>query len=405
MRITVVGLVLALGAMSSSFAQKGVPSPSFVEESPNTVYARPDQIRVHRIDLRGDFQPADIANPYVYVQSMFLRWADDGTAGLSYFSFSGGRTIGDDVVVLGGLPDPGTGGYDTITPQACITELTFYLLSVDAGGGNLALNINFHPWNGLFSTAAGASIRIHSVSLTIPAVNGFGIFEVTVPISPALPVPKAFWIAFTPNATGTTINLANIGLLIGNSTPGNTSLLPGRGYFRATSPTTPVFTSVTGGSVFTGLPQGSFALSLRGSHNFVGQVELSALANRAKPGRPLYFEFDADNDGIEEALRRNLVDVEVTNDSGTPFTSRFTTYLDENGRFTIPVSSAVSQIKVRRWDNGLVAAYARPSTGWSADPCGPTVASATMTFGDVTGDGTIDDNDLLAVLFGFGSSE
>lgn len=60
---------------------------------------------------------------------------------------------------------------------------------------------------------------------------------------------------------------------------------------------------------------------------------------------------------------------------------------------------------MRRWDNGLVAAYARPSTGWSTDPFAPTVASATMTFGDVNGDGTIDDADLLAVLFGFGSSE
>jgi len=28
-----------------------------------------------------------------------------------------------------------------------------------------------------------------------------------------------------------------------------------------------------------------------------------------------------------------------------------------------------------------------------------------MTFGDVNGDGTIDDADLLTVLFGFGSSE
>lgn len=73
MRITVVGLVLALGAMSNMFAQKGISSSPFMEESPNTVYVRPDQIRVHRIDLRGDFQPAGGVNPYVYVQSMFVR--------------------------------------------------------------------------------------------------------------------------------------------------------------------------------------------------------------------------------------------------------------------------------------------------------------------------------------------
>jgi hypothetical protein len=37
--------------------------------------------------------------------------------------------------------------------------------------------------------------------------------------------------------------------------------------------------------------------------------------------------------------------------------------------------------------------------------CNPTVDSQTMTFGDVNGDGIIDDADLLTVLFGFGSSE
>ncbi len=88
-----------------------------------------------------------------------------------------------------------------------------------------------------------------------------------------------------------------------------------------------------------------------------------------------------------------------------PFTSRFTTYLDENGNFTIPVTAAISEVKLRRWDNGLVAVFARPTTGGASDPCSPTVASASMTFGDVNGDGVIDDADLLTVLFGFGSSE
>jgi hypothetical protein len=89
----------------------------------------------------------------------------------------------------------------------------------------------------------------------------------------------------------------------------------------------------------------------------------------------------------------------------TPFTSRFTTYLDENGRFTLPVSNEIASITVRRWDNGLKVTFDRPAGGWRTDPCSPTVASQTMTFGDVNGDGTIDDADLLTVLFGFGSSE
>ena len=58
-----------------------------------------------------------------------------------------------------------------------------------------------------------------------------------------------------------------------------------------------------------------------------------------------------------------------------------------------------------RWDNGLKVTFIRPAGGWSTDPCSPTVDTQQMTFGDVNGDGTIDDADLLTVLFGFGSSE
>ena len=343
---------------SAAFAQKAVSAPTLTEEGVRTVTftGRPT---VHRIDLRGDFQPAgSTPDPYVYLQTMFARWNDAGAYGLSFFSFTGGRTIGDDVVLLGGAPDPGQFGYDTSTPVACISEITFALLSTDAIGGTLELQLNIHPWNGLFGTAAGASIASGTFTLNIPPVQGFGIFLITVPVSPSLPVPKAFWVAATPTANST-INLANIGPLIANSTPGNVSMLPGRGYFRATSTTTPVFTNVTNGFVFTGLPQGSFYLAIRGTHNFAGTVDMSALNDRAKPSDPLAFEFDDDptgdpDDGIEEALRRNIVDVEVVNDSGpTSFTSRFTTYLDENGRFTLPVTNAIASITVRRWDNGL----------------------------------------------------
>ncbi len=61
----------------------------------------------------------------------------------------------------------------------------------------LISNIDIHPWNGLFGTAAGASIRTLSISLNLTAP---GLYEVTVPISPAQAVPKAFWVAFTPRA-------------------------------------------------------------------------------------------------------------------------------------------------------------------------------------------------------------
>ena len=162
--------------------------------------------------------------------------------------------------------------------------------------------------------------------------------------------------------------------------------------------------------MFTTAPQGSFYLAIGGTHNFAGTVDMGALSGRAKPSDPLAFELDDDpagdpDEGIEEALRRNIVDVEVVNDAATPFTSRFTTYLDENGRFTLPVTNGIASITVRRWDNGLKVTFNRPAGGWSTDVCNPTVESQQMTFGDVNGDGIIDDADLLAVLFGFGSSE
>ena len=333
---------------------------------------------------------------------------------MGFLSFAGGRTIGDDVVLLGGAPDPGQTGYDTTTSVACISEITLILLSADPVGGTLELNLSIHPWNGLGGTAAGASIASGTISLDIPeapANPGFILIPVVVSINPKLPVPKAFWVAATPNTLNSTINLGNIGPLVANSTPGNVSMLPGRGFFRAGAPP---FQNLGANNtfIFSTVPQGSFYLAIRGTHNFAGTVGMGALSDRAKPSDPLAFEFDDDptgdpDDGIVEALRRNIVDVEVVNDSDpqNPFTSRFTTYLDENGRFTLPVTNAIASITVRRWDNGLKVTFNRPAGGWSTDPCSPTVASQTMTFGDVNGDGIIDDADLLTVLFGFGSSE
>lgn len=393
-------------------AQRSIPNTGLTEVDVRIVYTT-KMPEIRRIDLRGDFQPAGSQpDPYIYLQTMFARWDDAGLYGLSFVPFTGGRTIGDDVVLLGGASDPGTVGYDTVTPRACASEITFALFTVDPIGGGLELRLDIHPWNGLFASAAGASTANATFTINIPpAPNppGFAIYLITLSAT-NLQLPKAFWVAFTPvSGPNTTINLANVGLLTANSTPGNVSMLPGRGFFRAATPPT-VFTGVTGGSVFTGLPQGSFYLAIRGKHNFVGTIDMNALADRAKPSDPLAFEFDDDpvgdpDEGIEEALRRNLVDVEVVNDSGTPFTSRFTTYLDENGRFTLPVAGAIASIKVRRWDNGLAVTFNRPSGGWSTDVCNPTVDTAAMTFGDVNGDGIIDDADLLNVLFGFGSGE
>jgi len=119
---------------------------------------------------------------------------------------------------------------------------------------------------------------------------------------------------------------------------------------------------------------------------------------------------DGDPDeGIEEAMRRNYVDAELFNDTppppGTePFTSRFTTFVDENGRFTLPAANEVARISMRRWDNGMRVSFDRPGGAWGT-LAAPTVDMQTIFLGDADGDGDVDDADILIVLFNFGMIE
>ncbi len=407
------GLTMGIAALAawllvvSAGAQKVAPSATLVEETAHTFIVRTGNLQIHRVRVGSDFQPAGtLPDPYVYAQTMQVRWAPTGGLALSYTSIVPGatNTRADDVVLFGGAAiDPGTLGYDTATPVACISEIDVLLVNAGASDVTVDITLDIHPWTGIFGQGAlPSTFTIGPAPVTLPASS---LVILTFDVAAAnngnpLPVPKAFWVKLTaPFDTPTTV-----GWIISNSTPGNTSYLPGRGYFR-TDPT------ATGGSVFTGLPQGSLAMAIRGTHNFVGQLNLSGLSDRAKPKDLWDIEFDADGvddpdgSGVEEGLRRNLIDVTLTNDSGG-FSSRFTTYIDENGRFTLPVDAAISEIKVRRWDNALAVTFTRPAGGWSTDPCSPTDAgSVTVRFGDVNGDGTIDDADLLAVLFNFGAGE
>jgi hypothetical protein len=407
------GLTMGIAALAAwllivpASAQKVAPSATLVEETPRTFVVQPGKLQIHRVRVGSDFQPAGtLPDPYVYAQTMMVRWAPTGGLALSYISLVPGttNTRADDVVLFGGAAiDPGTLGYDTFTPVACISEIDVLLVNAGASDVTVDITLDIHPWTGIFGQGAlPLTFTMTATGVTLPANS---LVLLTFDVAAAnngnpLPVPKAFWVKLTaPFDTPTTV-----GWIISNSTPGNTSYLPGRGYFR-TDPT------ATGGLVFSGLPQGSLAMAIRGTHNFVGQLDLSALAGQAKPKDLWDFEFDADGpsdpdgNGVEEGLRRNLVDVTLTNASGG-FSSRFTTYIDANGRFTLPVDAAISEIKVRRWDNALAATFTRPAAGWSLDPCDPTDAgSVTVLFGDVNGDGTIDDGDLLAVLFNFGAGE
>ncbi|RMH06281.1 MAG: hypothetical protein D6697_10970 [Armatimonadetes bacterium] len=387
-------------------AQKSVPSTGLHEVDVRTAVIPENALSVQKIYPQNIFFPAgSAADPYIYLCANWGYPIPTGTGAgdvsLTYFNPGDFATneYADDIILAGGstflpLAHPNS--------TACLSEVTVGIYLGAASVGDVTLRIRIYGWDGSIATTSqypdplnvtGDANLIWDSGAT-PLNYGPlqpGIYLLTVPV-PNVPVSKALYISTILGGMPTTG-----GLIIAHG-PGNVYLMPSRGDFRRKSPSAR-FTFVTA-------TQGSFLINLRGKYNFVGQVDMSALSVRAQPKDPVLQWFDEDNDGVEEALRRNLVDVEVVNDSGVqPFTSRFTTYLDENGRFTLPVSGAIASIKVRRWDNGLAVAFSRPAGGWSADVCDPTTESASMTFGDVNGDGIIDDADLLSVLFGFGSGE
>lgn len=400
---------LILTAVRASFAHGFVPFPLAMDDSVKPLL---QDTPVQYLDLRGDFQPASLPDPYIYLQTQVDQRADTGGATRIFASFSGGRLIGDDVVLYGGAAVPPTQGFSTTDTVAALSEISFAIAGVNflsnpSQPGTLRLNIAIYPWNGL-STAAAVSPAIATGTATLNFAANTSSVTTLVTLSTQTPisVPKAFWVVFEPDQQNSVnINLANIGVLVSNSTPGSVALTPGRGYYRVANAGT-AFTTVTSNSIITTLPQASLYLAIRGRYNFIGGLDLSGITDRARPKDPLRFDFDADGDGIKEAQRRNLVDVELFNDQANPpFTTRFTTYLDENGRFTLPLPSSIASVTVRRWDNGLKVTFNRPDGGWSTSVLNPTTETRTVTFGDVNGDGVIDDADLLTVLFRFGSSE
>lgn len=392
--------------VGTAVAQKSVPSVGLSEADVRTAVIPKHALSIHKIYPQNIFFPAgSAADPYIYLGANFGYLVPTGTGAgdvsLTYFNPGDLATNewADDIILAGGstflpLTHPNS--------TACLSEVTVGIYLGAASAGDVTLRIRIYGWDGSIASSAQYPDPLNVANAanliwdsgTTPLNYGPlqpGIYLLTVPV-PNVPVSKALYISTILSGMPTTG-----GLIIAHG-PGNVYLMPSRGDFRRKTP--------AGRFGFTTAPQGSFLINLRGKHNFVGQVDMSALSVQAQPKDPVLQWFDGDNDAVEEALRRNLVDVEVMNDSGVqPFTSRFTTYLDENGRFTLPVSGEIASIKVRRWDNGLAVEFSRPASGWSTDVCNPTTASASMTFGDVNGDGIIDDADLLAVLFGFGSGE
>lgn len=396
-----------LALTNAAFAQRSTSSQLVGEFEPRTAVIPAHAFSVQKVYPVNQFFPAGSQpDPYIYLGAnwgyVIPTGASAGDVSLAFFNPGdlASNEYADDIILA---------GVGTFLPQAhpnsaaCLSEITVGIYLGAASVGDVTLRVRIYGWDGSVAGTAqypdplnvfGDANLIWDSGAT-PINYGPlqpGIYLLTVPV-PDVSVSKALYVStIISGLPGTT----NSGLIIAHG-PGNVYLMPSRGDFRRKTP--------SGRFGFTTATQGSFLINLRGKHNFVGQVDMSALNDRAKPTNPIAQWFDVNNDGIEEALRRNIVDVEVVNDAATPFTSRFTTYLDENGRFTLPVTNAIASITVRRWDNGLKVTFNRPAGGWSTDPCSPTVASQTMTFGDVNGDGIINDADLLTVLFGFGSSE
>jgi hypothetical protein len=389
---------------SAAFAQRAISPQPVGELEPRTAVIPAHAFSVQKVYPVNQFFPAGSQpDPYIYLGA---NWGyvtptgpSSGRVFLLYFNPGDLATNewADDIILA---------GVGTFLPQAhpnaaaCLSEITVGVYLGAASAGDVTLQIRIYGWDGSVATTAQYPDPLNAVGNLIwtSATLNYGplqpgVYLLTVPVDPNILVSKAIYISTIVGGLPT-----NGGLIIAHG-PGNVYLMPSRGDFRRKNP--------SGRFGFTTATQGSFLINLRGRHNFVGQVDMSALSDRAKPKKPVDQWFDGDTDGVAEALRRNIVDVEVVNDSDpqNPFTSRFTTYLDENGRFTLPVSAEIASITVRRWDNGLKVTFNRPAGGWSTDVCNPTEASQTMTFGDVNGDGIIDDADLLTVLFGFGSSE
>lgn len=369
-----------------------------------TVHLQKGNLQLQRVIKNDRISPAgDLPDPYLYVQSNWLRWAPSGLASFSYSAPTDFSTVpvSDDVVLFGETTDPGTTGFDTTTPVAYASEFAFLLFNPSTLPVSSTVTVSVSPWAGLFGTASLSPTHV-SAPITLTDVPATSL--VLVIYAPPTPVPmtKASFVSL--NITPTIG--AQMGWVISDSTPGNVSLMPGRGYFRR-APTS------TGGLVFTGLSQGSFFMTIRGHYNFIGQMDLSTLADRARPLDPLAFQFDDDppgdpDEGIEEAMRRNIVDVELFNDTPPPgfdpFTSRLTTYVDENGRFTLPAAAEIARISTRRWDNAMRVSFDRPSGGWGTLDI-PTIDSQLVFFGDSDGDGDVDDADILTALFNFGMIE
>ncbi len=145
---------------------------------------------------------------------MLVRWGDDGGGALSFTGFPSANNFlaSDDVVLFGGQIDPGSLGYDTVTPIACISEIDLLLYNGTGADLSQLIEVELYPWTGIFGQGAFPP-PIASLSGTV--TFGAGLNLLTVDFRDAdgnpLPVPKAFWVRVRAENAPTTF-----GWIIGN---------------------------------------------------------------------------------------------------------------------------------------------------------------------------------------------
>jgi len=214
-------------------------------EDVQTIQLPKGALHIQRVVHSDRISPAgELPDPYLYVQSNFLRWAPTGLANLSLSSPTTAPvgSIADDVVLFGGAAiDP---NFDTIATVAMASEFTALLFNPGPGASSGTITLSVHPWIGAFGSGALAASHT-SPAITYTALPaGSLLLLVYEPAEPVAMTKGSFIrLNIVPD-----IGNPMLGWIITDSTPGNVSMMPGRGYFRRDP-------LATAGSVFTGLSQ------------------------------------------------------------------------------------------------------------------------------------------------------
>lgn len=392
-RLGVLVSAALVGLIGTAFSQMKTIEPT-------TVVLPKDQINLRRINLAANARvQGTIEPPMLFGQSQIWRYGNDGTYAFQFFgegnfvaSFWGdqGMMAGGRNAALTGPAYYGPWNDNVADPNACVYQVDI-LLFAPAANANAMLEVGLRNYNGTFGSNPFGSQPLlwTSGSLNLGAVAAGDILYVSIPVDAdglgnPLVMGKGVFLEVR--------QLVGAGWIISNALPGNVWSEPGMSGFTRQADG---FDYVWGTSMI-----GNLAWGVRGTHNVVIQLDHSGLAPRSQPGDPMLLAFDQDNDGVEEGWRKNTISVDYTT---AGFTTRYDSYVDQQGVVTLPVNTAVvTGLTLRRMDNGLGVSFA---VAGNATLCEFLFGAAEIIWGDVNGDGIVDDTDLAVVLTNFGASE